>query len=316
MERVLDLTLKLADEGLSAEELGELERLIEAEPLARRRHLEMLEVEAALRSAGHGRAPDQLASTPSSSLVVERRVAAVLQRIRRPALLSWRPGRRARTTGIAAVSLAAAAALVLVLRPSAHHRAEGTPGAMARMNTRPAARQELATPVHRWSPGAFPVRAAGPADRFTIDLADSGIVEVRGRAVLGVERAVPTGGDGIASRVTLDDGTIAFQRGNGAQAAISTRQGEILVRSGRAVVIASADSTRVDLLEGEATIAGRDGVTRLGAHQAATVTAERTTVASLPSAVYVASGGCRSCRSTTAPCPSSARDPSCSPTWA
>ena len=70
MERVLDLTLKLADEGLTPDEQGELERLIEAEPLARRRHLQMLEVEAALRTARH-RSSERLLTAPSSSLLEE-----------------------------------------------------------------------------------------------------------------------------------------------------------------------------------------------------------------------------------------------------
>ena len=104
----LDLTLKLADEGLSPDEQGELDKLIESEPLARRRHLQMLEVEAALRSARHGSAP-ALRREPSSSLVEERRVAAVLETIRRPGLLSWTRGRRLRTTGFVALATRAEA---------------------------------------------------------------------------------------------------------------------------------------------------------------------------------------------------------------
>src|SRR3954471_7446924 len=118
MERVLDLTLKLADEGLSPDEQGELERLIEAEPLARRRHLQMLEVEAALRSARHAHAADKLLLAPSPALDEERRVAAVLQAIRRPArLLSWKRGTRLRTAAlVATLALATAAAVLIVWR--------------------------------------------------------------------------------------------------------------------------------------------------------------------------------------------------------
>src|SRR4051812_14098423 len=177
MERVLDLTLKLADEGLSPDEQGELERLIEAEPLARRRHLQMLEVEAALRSARHAHGSDKLLLAPSPSLDQERRVAAVLQAIRRPArLLSWKRGTRLRTASVlAAGALAAAAALLIIWRPT-QHRAEGQPGAMARMSPRsPAAHRELPATAGRrgWSVAVLPVQAAPPADHVNLELGDN-----------------------------------------------------------------------------------------------------------------------------------------------
>jgi hypothetical protein len=294
MERVLDLTLKLADEGLSAEELGELERLIEAEPLARRRHLQMLEVEAALRSARHAHSADQLLTAPSASLSEERRVTAVLQAIRRPArLLSWKRGTRLRTAAVLVTgTLAAAAVLLFVWRPQ-HRSAEGQPGAMARMSTRPASRRELpAIPGRRgWSVAVLPVQAAAPADHVSLDLGESATLEVRGRAILGIERAAVVPDDGVATRVTLEEGAVSFQRpsGNPAQTAFSTPQAEVVVRSGRVLLRVSGEQTRVDVVEGEAQVALRteSRPTAVLARHSASIAGGRTTVSALPSALFV-----------------------------
>ena len=293
MERVLDLTLKLADEGLSSDEQGELELLIEAEPLARRRHLQMLEVEAALRSARHARTSERLLTAPSSSLIEERRVASVLQAIRRPAgLFAWRRGARLRTTALV-TALAAAAALLVIWRPL-RHRPTGHAGVMARTAVRPAAsRHEQPAPSGRrgWSVAVLPVRSVAPADHVDLDLGDSAHLEVRGRAVLGIERAALPDDDGIASRVTLEEGTVAFHRpaGPAAQIAISTPHADVLVRTGRLLVVVTAEDTRVNVIEGHATLNlhPEGGSTPLGARHAAVVSDGRATVMPLPSALLI-----------------------------
>ena len=295
MERVLDLTLKLADEGLTADEQGELERLIEAEPLARRRHLQMLEVEAALRSTRHARGSDTLLTTPSPSLEEERRVAAVLQAIGRPSrLFSWKRGHRLRTGALAAgAALAVAAAVLLIGRP-AQHRSDGRSTVMARAASRgPAARREQPGIAGRrgWSVAVLPIEAASPADHVNLDLGDSASLEVRGRAVLGIERAAVAPDDGIASRVTLEEGTVAFQRpaGSPARTAFSTPHGEVLLRSGRALVRVTAEQTRVDVVEGEAQIPMRteSRPVVVAAHHSATVSDGRAVVVALPSALFI-----------------------------
>lgn len=294
MERVLDLTLKLADEGLSPEEQGELERLIEAEPLARRRHLQMLEVEAALRSARHAHGADKLLTAPSPSLDDERRVAAVLQAIRGSGrLLSWKRGTRLRTAALVGTGvLAAAAAVLLVWRPQ-HQTSEGKPGVMARAAARPSSYRPLpSVPGRRgWSVAVLPVQAAPPADHVTLDLGDSATLEVRGRAVLGIERAAVVPDDGVASRVTLEQGTVAFQRaaGSPAQTAFSTPHAEVVLRSGRAMLLVSTDQTRIDVVEGEAQVALRteSRLTPVSAHHTATIAAGRATVTPLPSALFI-----------------------------
>jgi hypothetical protein len=294
MERVLDLTLKLADEGLSADEQGELERLIEAEPLARRRHLQMLEVEAALRSARHVHATDKLLVAPSASLDDERRVSAVLATIRRPGrFLSWKRGARLRTSALVTAGALAAAAVLLVWRP-APHRSQGQPGPMAHLATRPSAarHEQPAIPGRRgWSVAVLPIQAAAPADHVSLDLGDGASLEVRGRAVLGVERAAVAPDDGIASRVTLEEGTVSFHHpaGNPAQTAFSTPQAEVVVRAGHALLRVSAEQTRVDVIDGEAQVALRTDSrpTRVSARHTATVAGGRTTVDALPSALFI-----------------------------
>jgi hypothetical protein len=294
MERVLDLTLKMADEGLSPEEQGELERLIEAEPLARRRHLQMLEVEAALRSARHAHGGDKLLHAPSASLDDERRVAAVLKAIRPGRMLSWPRGSRARIAALtAAGALAAAAVVLLVVRPR-HRTAEANPGAMARMATRPPAfhRTLPSIPGRRgWSVAVLPVQAAPPADHVNLDLGDSASLEVRGRAVLGIERAAIVPDDGVTTRVTLEEGTVSFRRatGNPAQTAFSTPHAEVTLRAGRALVSVSAEQTRVNVIEGEAEVALRteSRPTEITTRHAAVVSNGRTAVTLLPSALFV-----------------------------
>jgi hypothetical protein len=259
MERVFDLTVKLADEGLSAEEQGELERLIEAEPLARRRHLQLLEVEAALRSARYKESAERLATAPSDSLIVERRVASVLQAVRKPApLFSWKPGYRARSAGLVLAFSGLAAAMALVAARPRARTAEGHSGPMARSAVRPsAARHEI--PSRRgWASAVLPVQGATFSDRVSFELGEGATLEVRGRAVLGLERAPAMGSDdGPANRVTLEEGTVAIERSSAAQTAISTPHGEILMRSGRAVITVSADRTRLQLAEGQATASTR-----------------------------------------------------------
>lgn len=293
MERVLDLTLKLADEGLSPEEQSELERLIESEPLARRRHLQMLEVEAALRSARHAHGADKLLTAPSPSLEEERRVAAVLQAIRRPALLSFGRGHKARTVAVLAAGVLAAAAAVLLIARPGQHRPDGrrsSAGVMARTTTRPPGRHEQIGGRRGWSVAVLPVEAAPPADHVNLDLGDSATLEVRGRAVLGIERAAMAD-DGVGSRVTLEEGTVAFQRapGNAAQTAFSTPHAEVVVRSGRALVRVSAEQTRVDVVDGEAQVALRTEArpTVVSARHTATVAGGRTSVTPLGSALLV-----------------------------
>jgi hypothetical protein len=295
MERVLDLTLKLADEGLSADELGELERLIEAEPLARRRHLQMLEVEAALRSARHTRSSDQLLTAPSPSLDEERRVAAVLAAIGRPVrLLSWKRDARLRTSAILATTALAAAAAVLIIGRTRQHNAEGQPGAMARMSSRPPASRREQPPVpgrRGWSVAVLPMQAAPPADHVNLDLGDNSGLEVRGRTVLGIERAAVVPDDGIGSRVTLEEGTVSFHRaaGNPAQTAFSTPQAEVVLRAGRALLHVTAEQTRVDVVDGEARVALRteSRPTMVPAHHSATISGGRAAVTPLPSALFV-----------------------------
>jgi hypothetical protein len=292
MERVLDLTLKLADEGLSPLEQEELEHLIEAEPLARRRHLQMLEVEAALRSARHTKSPGKLLIGPASP-AEERRVAGVLATIRKPPrLLSWRRGARLRTGAlVASMALAAAAALVIwnPVRP----RPAGKAGVMGRAATRaPSTRHEQPTPSGRrgWSVAVLPVQAVPPGDHVELDLGDSATLEVRGRAVLGIERAALAAEDGTASRVTLEEGTVAYRRSGreAAQTAISTPHADVLVRAGRALVTVTAEDTRVTVLDGQATLALRtEERTQVGARHAAVIARGRAIVSPLPSALLV-----------------------------
>jgi hypothetical protein len=294
MERVLDLTLKMADEGLSAEELSELERLIEAEPLARRKHVQMLELEAALRCTRYASATTLLTS-PSSSLTDERRVAAVLDTIRRPnRLFSWKRGSRTRTAVVLGTAMAAAAALVLVIaRPGRPHTpGAGSASAFGRISAARSARHEqTGGPRRGWSTAVLPVQAARPADHVDLDLGDSATLEVHGRAILGIERAGAALDERAGTRVTLDEGTVVYRRaGTGAATAISTPQADVQVSSGRTVVIASADETRVHVIDGQASVLSRGAAnaTAVAAHQGAVVSGSgKVTVNALPSALLI-----------------------------
>jgi hypothetical protein len=137
----------------------------------------------------------------------------------------------------------------------------------------------------------LPVQAVAPADHVNLDLGDGATLEVRGRAVLGIERAALATDDGTASRVTLEEGTVAYHRpgAGAAQTAISTPHGDVLVREGRALVAVTAEDTRVSVLDGQATLALRveERTTPLGSRQGAILSNGRATVAPLPSALLI-----------------------------
>jgi hypothetical protein len=297
MERVLDLTLKLADEGLSPAELDELEQLIESQPIARQRHLQMLEVEAALRAARHTPATGTaLATAPAASLADERRVAAVLEAIRRPGLVRWwKQDRRVRVAAVVAGAGALAAVVALMLAGPGRAPSPGKAGPFARSQARsPAARHTLGPRAGRdgWAPALVPIQPAAPADAVSLDLGEGTTLEVRGRAVLGLERAAAPAGDDATHRVTVDEGTVAYQARRGAAVAataITTPQGELVMRAGRAVVVVSAASTRVHVLEGQASVAptGSGSANAVPAGRTAVLADGRTTVAPLPSALLV-----------------------------
>jgi hypothetical protein len=296
MERVLDLTLKLADEGLSPEEQQELERLIEADPQARRKHLEMLEVEAALRAAKHEGARELLAH-PSASPVLERRVAAVLQKIRRPRVApGW--SRRARLAVAASFATAvAAAALFVFWPPRARPPGSGGPSAHARMASARAGRAEFIAGGggRGFSAAVLPVQAEPPADQVSLELGEGASLEVRGRGVVGVERSGHGEEAGPANRVLLEEGTIAYRRAGGPaapQTEIVTPHARVLVRDGRAVVTVAAAGTRLYLGEGAAVVSGRRAEpTTLSAGQAATISAnDEVAVTHMRAALFLTGG--------------------------
>jgi hypothetical protein len=182
--------------------------------------------------------------------------------------------------------------VLLVARP--HRTTEGQAGVMGRATSRaPASHRTLPAIAARrnWSVAVLPIEAPSPADRVDLDLGDSARLEIRRRAVLGIERAAVVADDGIANRVTLEEGTVAFQRPavSPAQTAFSTPHAEVVLRAGRALFRVTAEQTHLDVLEGEAEVVSRteSRPTTIPARHGAVLTGGRVLVTPLPAALFV-----------------------------
>jgi hypothetical protein len=185
-----------------------------------------------------------------------------------------------------------AAVALLVLWPKGPQGTPGAPATMGRMASSRATRVEtIGGGARGWSAAVLPVQAEPPADQVTLDLGEEARLEVRGRAVVGVERGAAD--EGIANRVILQEGTVAYRRPAGANAArtlLATPQGTVSLRGGRAVLAVAAEGTRLHVLEGEAVISGRDEgrETTVTARQTATISgAGQVALGALPAALFV-----------------------------
>jgi hypothetical protein len=314
MKRLYELTLGLADGRLAPVEEAELARLIDGDPIARQRHLELLEIEAALR-----------ASVAGPSLRGEHTVKVVLQAIggRQGTPLLQRGLRWAEPRVPMLGAVAACAALVFLgyalaerARPgpaSAAGRPEGAggfasrpPGRRARGSEVPAARAvagRAGNPVSlrglRAGPGGWvgsPLRlrlgSASEVARF--ELAGGGVVEARGARVDATLEHREDSGPGPTERLVVEEGTVALD-GNrvddpGAEIVVVTPHAEVLARVRHAVIAVSATGTELDVHDGTA-LAGPVGEgrrTEIGSGQGMSVSSTGAlAVHQLPAVLFV-----------------------------
>lgn len=285
-KRVLELTLRMADGTATEAEVRELERLIEGDRQARRLHLEMMEIEAALRTA-------QLEQDDRPSLTGERTVQAVMENVR---LASLPRPRRARQMGsrpiwIAAGVVAAAAAVALFLMPSGAQKRRAAPGAVGAgaPGTFARSRPQRADPhavaaagAAGWAAAPMRVRSMGPADVSRLELEGGVSLEVRGPGLVrALER--PASGAGV-SRLVVGDGTFSIEgtRAVLPQVQVVSPHAEVVVRARKALIAVAGDTTRIDMHDGTAVVRRlRDGASLdLGARQSVAVAADEPLVAS------------------------------------
>jgi hypothetical protein len=264
MRRLYELTLALADGRLAPSEETELERLIAADPAAERRHLELLELEAALRaSAADGGS--------------ERTVRGVLEQIERRRV--FRRGLRAVHRQAPAL-LAGAALMVLAYLATEQVREAG--GASSLVHGRRVDVDVAAAPrAARWSGGTrspLRLRLASAAEVARLEVGGA-LVEARGPLFEGaVER----------ERLVLDQGTVAVGEDGRPPITVATPHAEVTARGRHAVIAVRDGATEIDVHQGTALVAHRWGRTELGPGQGMRVGAagiERTT--SLPAVLLV-----------------------------
>ena len=285
MKRLIELTLKLADGTASDAEVREIERLCESDRRARNLHLELMEIEAALRAS---RAEAAMADR---SLEEERTVNAVLAGIRLlppPRPQTSRFAARPIWAVLALAGVAASAALLLWPRLGPKRRAAATTSVFAR--SRAARELPLVTSPRAagWSSAPVQIRAADALGVSRLELDEGLAVEIRGRAVV---RAIEAAGDGTR-RVLIEDGVVAVeataQRAR-APLTLVTAQAEVLVRARKALLFAEPDGTRLDVHDGSAVVKRSDGRSlELGPRQSVVVKADEALVASaLPALLFV-----------------------------
>jgi hypothetical protein len=285
MKRVVELTLRLADGIATEAECRELERLTESDRRARRAHLEMMEIEAALRAARlDGDEADR-------SLVEERTVNAVLDGVRHlapPRAPAPRFAARPIWAALGLASLAACLALTSWPRAAQRHTV-AQPSAFARSRS-PHELSPLVRGVRPvgWSAAPMRIRPSLIGEVSRLELDDGAALEIRGGALLrGIEEA----NDG-RKRVLVDEGTVAIEvSAEHAPPAVTlvTPHAEIALRSRKALLTVVADGTRLDVHDGTATARRYfDGRTlEVGRRQTAMVTDERMSAQPLPSALVV-----------------------------
>jgi hypothetical protein len=288
MRRLYELTLALADGRLDLVGEAELARLLESDPLARQRHVELLALEAALRGDGEGGA--------SEAVAAERSVRTIVQKIegsgrRRSAWLS------ARTTPLL-IGLGACVALVgwwwLGSGPSAGRHAGGAHlFASRRTGAAPHARVTSGAPHLPAALGpAAPLRLRldGPPARLA--LGGGLALEVRSRELEGALASA----DGPGPRLFVADGVVAIVRdgaesgaGEAAEITVLTPHAEVTARSAHAVVAVTGEGTEIDVHEGRAVVS-RPGGRRfeLGPREGATIAAAGAPVVhTLPVVLFV-----------------------------
>jgi hypothetical protein len=275
MKRVLELTLRLADGTATEAECRELEKLVESDRHARRLYLEMMEIEAALRSS--------TAAVDMDSLAEERTVHGVLASIRLSSLSRRSPPRRmgSRPIWIAAGLVAVVATVAVLLMPAMlRKRAPASGGAQVFARSRPARLDPLPlrplAGAGAWTAAPMRVRPLGPAALSRLELDEGVVLEVRGQGLVrGIERAAA--GDGVG-RIAVGEGTFAVEGTNPGLPAVLvvTPHAEVVTRAQRTLVVVSGDGTRVDLHDGTAAVKRlRDGAAvALTARQGLMVTGE------------------------------------------
>jgi hypothetical protein len=246
MKRVIDLTLKIVDGTASEAECRELERLTESDRRARNLHLELMEIEASLRTCAVEDEADR-------SLTEERTVQAVLAGVQR-AWLARPAGPRFAARPIWAVLALAGAAVAagIVLWPHAGVRrrtSASSPFAFAR--SRPP-RDTTAVSHSGWVATPMRIRATGIDGGSRLQLDDDLALEVRAGAVVRTVERDPGG----TRRVVVDEGTVGIKvSGDGAGALVLvTPQVQVTTRARRGLLVVSADRTRFDLHEGTASV--------------------------------------------------------------
>jgi hypothetical protein len=285
MKRVIDLTVKLVDGTASESEARELERLCESDRRARRLHLEMMEVEAALQASRAEPRADR-------SLDEERTVNAVLAGVRLvPPPLPETPRFAARPIWavVALAGVAASAALLILPRVTGKRRTiPAAPLAFGRSRAHEPGALAPAVRAAGWSSAPVRIRPAEALGVSRLELDDGLTLEIRGRTVV---RAIEVAGDG-ARRVLVDDGTVAIESApEGSRAAISfvTPHAEVQVRARKALLAVEPTGTRIDIHEGNAWVKRPDGRSlELGSRQSALINGDDALVAApLPSLLFL-----------------------------
>jgi hypothetical protein len=278
MKRILDLTLRVADGTATEAEVRELERLTESDRQARRVHLEMMEVEAALRASRVE------VVEGDRSLAEERTVHAVMEGVRRSAVWRRPSTRRWGTRPIWAaagmVGVAACAAFLLMPRPTGKRRPGSAPSPQAFGRSRAPGAEGGAVAVGRsagWAPAPMRFRASGSADLSRLALDEGVALEVRGG---GVVRAIERPDSPVQGpiRISADEGTFVLEveRDAPPRLLFATPHAEVVLRARRALLTLTADGTRIDVHEGTAVVKrASDGrAVELGEAQTVLVAAE------------------------------------------
>jgi hypothetical protein len=262
MKRLMDLSLRLCDGTASEAECRELERLTESDRRARRKHLEMMEIEATLRAT---------AEPEHDSLAEERTVQAVMEGIGRISVL--RPTARPRFAArpiwalLALGGLAASIGIAVVPHTGSKRRGTG-PLAFARSR---AGSEATLGPAARagWTPATVRIEAPGSEEVARLGLDDGATLEVRGRATV---RALDRAATGGATRVVVEDGTVALVSAAPTSTVFVTPHAEVRARARRLLLAVTGETTRIDVDDGTAQVRRSDGeALELGNRQSALV---------------------------------------------
>jgi hypothetical protein len=297
MKRLIELTLRLADGTASESECRELDRLTDSDRRARRMHVEMMEIEAALRASRvEGDEADR-------SLTEERTVHAVLEGVRHvspPRPPTPRFAARPIWAVLALAGVAASVALVAWPRGASKRRARAAaPSTFAFGRSRP--QQDLGSVAagsraSGWSQAPMRFHPTGGIEVSRLELEDGVALELRGKAVV---RGIEQDGEG-GKRVLIDEGTLSLEAAADRampRVIFVTPQAEVAAHARKAVLSVSADATKVDLHDGTALVTrtqDRQSV-ELAGRQSVLVGDEEALVARpLPAALLV--GGTRSGR--------------------